>query len=183
MKTFKIDARALKAAMVTVAKDDVRYYLEGILIGNGSLVSTDGHRMTIVNPRSDSFLKKMKPEIFKVFGQIPSSAINANFVYIDEKSGVIFFTGRNMKELNQVVKFQVVDGRFPDYERVIPTGEPTKVDMIGFNLAYMSDVEKVGKSLGGKFNSGAFKIYDKKTVIELSTPEHEAKCIIMAVRL
>ena len=43
---FTIDAKLIRAAMACQAKNEVRYYLTGILIAkNGDIVGTDGHAL------------------------------------------------------------------------------------------------------------------------------------------
>jgi hypothetical protein len=184
MKSFKIDARGLKAASITTAKNDIRYYLNGMLIGDGKLVSTDGHRMTIITPKSKSDLDSMKPEIFKILGSVPASAIEAEFVYLNDNSGVILFTNRLMSKLNKVIRFEVIDGIFPKYKRVIPTGEPKSMSQIGLNLDYVADVKKIGSALESQLNAGVFEYYDdSKVCVGLISPEFDAKHIIMMVRI
>lgn len=184
MKSFKIDARALKAASITTAKNDVRYCLDGILIGDGRLVSTDGHRMTVVEPKCKSDLDKMKPEIFKVFGSVPTSAINAEFIYLSDTSGVVMFTNNRMEKLNKVVRFEVIEGKFPDYKRVIPKCEPSAMEQVGINLDYIADVKKIGSALCSQFNAAVFEYYEgNKVLIDFRNPEFNAKHIIMMIRL
>lgn len=182
MENFEVNAKALAAASLTTAKNDVRFYLCGVLIGGGKMVSTDGHRMTIVNCPECEITKSMEPKIFKLHGKVPNSAYSANFVFTEDDRGVIYFRNGKMQELNQVIKFELVHGRFPDYKKVIPSGKRTKVDEISFNLEYLSEAEKVGKCLSKKFHSGSFEIFGNKGMITIKSPELEAKYIVMALR-
>lgn len=182
MENFTLDARQVKAAMVMSAKNDIRYYLNGLLIGGNKIVSTDGHRMMIIDSKEAEF----EPTIFSIKGTLPASAINCEFVFIGDDHGVVTCTTGYGGEIDKVVKFAIIDGRFPDYNRVIPNGDCVEFNEICFNLEYMSDVSKAAKLLGNKLSIGSFKLYGEdapKAVVEIRTPETKAKCIIMGARL
>lgn len=182
MENFKVNAKALAAASLTQAKNDIRFYLCGILIGDGKMVSTDGHRMTIVDCQNCEETKSMKPKIFKLYGKVPSSAYSANFVFTEDDRGVIYFTNGKAQELNKVIKFELIHGRYPDYKKVTPSGKRTKVEEIAFNLDYLSEAEKIGKCLGKNFNAGRFEIFGEKGMITIASPGLEAKYIVMSVK-
>lgn len=179
MKNFTLNANQVKAAMHTMAKNDVRYYLNGLLIGNKKIVSTDGHGMTVVDCESADF----EPKIFAIKGTLLKSASECDFVFIGDDHGVITTRNARGQEQDKVVKFSVVDGRFPDYERVIPKGKPEAVTEIGFNIGYIADVHKVGESLGSKYSAGKFQFHKNCTTIEITTFDSKALCVIMTIRL
>lgn len=107
-----------------MANQDVRYYLNGLLLelNPNSLraVATDGHRLALseklcdISPGDISQIiipRKGIMELTRLLSDSDSGClvqINTNFVRID--LGDIVFTSK------------LIDGRFPDYDRVIPKG-------------------------------------------------------------
>lgn len=180
MKNFRLSANCVKSAMVTMAKNDVRYYLNGLLIGDKKIVSTDGHRMTVIECEQADF----EPKIFAIKGNLLKSACECEFVFIGEDHGVIMTRSAGKQEQDKVVKFSVVDGRFPDWRRVMPQGKPIKVEKVGFNIGYVADINKTAQHLGNSYSIGAFTFYGgEKAAIEISTGEHKATVVIMQARL
>lgn len=107
-----------------MANQDVRYYLNGLLLemNTNSLraVATDGHRLALsekeceVTPGDINQIIIPRKGIMELTRLLEDSdagctvQINTNFVRID--LGDIVFTSK------------LIDGRFPDYDRVIPKG-------------------------------------------------------------
>lgn len=180
MKNFKLDARQVKCVMNFQSKNDVRYYLNGFLVGDGKMVSTDGHRMAIVeSPNSD-----FEPIIIQIRGTLLSSAVECEFVFIGDDYGIVQTTNSKGQEQDKVLKFCIIDGRFPDWKRVVPTCDPVEMSNIGFNLSYLVDVDKAARDLGSKFEIGKFEFFGegKAGVVSVSTPENKAKFVIMPTR-
>lgn len=179
MKNFSIDARQIKSAMTMQAKNDIRYYLNGILIGGGKVVATDGHRLIVVDSPESTF----EPTIFAIKGRVPKKAMSCDFVFIGEDYGVVMSKDTVGNDIDAVVKFAVVDGRYPDYNRVIPKGGCHKVSKVGFNIGYLADVSKAAVELGSVYSGGEFEFHEASVLIEIKTPENKAKCVIMKMRL
>lgn len=107
-----------------MANQDVRYYLNGLLLelNPSSLraVATDGHRLALSEKECEISAgdinqiivpRKGIMELTRLLSDSDNSCtvqINNNFVRID--LGDIIFTSK------------LIDGRFPDYDRVIPKG-------------------------------------------------------------
>lgn len=124
---------ALKSLMdrtsFAMANQDVRYYLNGMLLDlrDSSLrcVATDGHRLALAEAKLDSKVNAPRQVI------VPRKGIN-------ELQG-LFETGEDLIELEFArnhlrvrrgeVTFtsKLIDGRFPDYEAVIPIGADKEV--------------------------------------------------------
>ena len=115
--------RLIELTHFAMAHQDVRYYLNGLMleISTNRLrsVATDGHRLAIADldieveglaePRSVILPRKGVTELMRLLGnsdEVVELQISANQVKID--LGVIQFTSK------------LIDGKFPDYERVIP---------------------------------------------------------------
>lgn len=125
--TLKMPQGQLKALLSRVqfamAHQDIRYYLNGLLlVTDGNLlkmVATDGHRLAFASAElSSSFDKnevilprKTILELYKAL------ADNDDEVAIDIAGNQVKFSFGNV-----VIHTKVVDGKFPDYNRVIPSG-------------------------------------------------------------
>jgi DNA polymerase-3 subunit beta len=112
----------LESTQFAMAQQDVRYYLNGLLfeISAGKLraVATDGHRLALdeadVDIRTDAPHQIIMPrkgvhELARLLDGGDGAAkveVGANHIRID--TGPLRFTSK------------LIDGRFPDYQRVIP---------------------------------------------------------------
>ncbi len=116
--------RLLDLSHFAMAHQDVRYYLNGMLIemGKGRLrtVATDGHRLAVAeasldgcdSDRSMILPRKGVMELLRLLGsgeEPVTLSMGNNAVQLD--LGEIRLTSK------------LIDGRFPDYERVIPREE------------------------------------------------------------
>lgn len=124
--SFSIERTKLKQLIertqFAMAHQDVRYYLNGLLleVGSGELraVATDGHRLAYCQTEHPSNIEENQQiivprkgimELLKLLGEEGDAvdlAIGANHLRVS--SGDIRFTSK------------LIDGRFPDYQRVIP---------------------------------------------------------------
>jgi DNA polymerase-3 subunit beta len=128
--SFELPQKALKALLALVqyamAQQDIRYYLNGLLMvvdgGELRVVATDGHRLAVASrsigggdlARQELIVpRKTVLELAKLLGDtddpvaIDLSASQARFRF----DGVLLAS-------------KLVDGKFPDYQRVIPSGHP-----------------------------------------------------------
>ncbi len=118
----KILKRLIEKTSFAMAQQDVRYYLNGLLLeistGTVRAVATDGHRLALssydcdVNP-SDT-LQIIVPR--KGVGELVKLLEDS-----DEPVKIQVSNNHIKIELNDFVfTSKLIDGRFPDYERVIP---------------------------------------------------------------
>jgi DNA polymerase-3 subunit beta len=125
--SFTVQQRALRDLLSLVqyamAQQDIRYYLNGLLMiiedGTMTVVATDGHRLALATletgastSREEVILpRKAVVELIKLLSE------NEEPVQIDVLgSQVRFGFGATL------LVTKVVDGKFPDYKRVIPSG-------------------------------------------------------------
>lgn len=150
-----VTGAALKAALLHAAKNDIRYYLNGICIEahekETRVIATDGHRAAVVRvsaenvdvtPRTRFIIPRATVESMKV-----SKAALKHPIAIEgpNDSGEYRATGGF-----GVAIFQAVEGVFPDYRRVIP--ETTSGKLAQYNPAYLADMAKAAELLGHKFS-------------------------------
>jgi DNA polymerase-3 subunit beta len=120
----------LKAAEFAMAQQDIRYYLNGmLLVFDGATlqaVATDGHRLSWASldvpgsyQRQEVIIpRKTVLELGKLLGD------SEDPVTIDILSNQIRFRFANVELVSKVV-----DGKFPDYNRVIPTGHAKRIEL------------------------------------------------------
>lgn len=105
-----------------MAQQDVRYYLNGLLLeleGNQlRAVATDGHRLALCDTRINT--KQAKP----VQVIVPRKGVTelARLLHDDEKNINVQISSNHIRIELEGIKFtsKLVDGKFPDYTRVIP---------------------------------------------------------------
>jgi DNA polymerase III subunit beta len=120
----------LKLAEFAMAQQDIRYYLNGMLlvVDKGSLqtVATDGHRLSYASLsvpgshiRQEVILpRKTVLEVGKLLEESDDE------LTIDLLANQVRFRFANIELVSKVV-----DGKFPDYNRVIPTGHSKQIDL------------------------------------------------------
>src|SRR5580765_5980931 len=118
----------LKSAEFAMAQQDIRYYLNGMLlvIANGSLqaVATDGHRLSWASiavagdyQRQEVILpRKTVLELSKLLSDSDDP------LTLDILANQVRFRFANIELVSKVV-----DGKFPDYNRVIPTSNSKRI--------------------------------------------------------
>ena len=107
-----------------MAQQDVRYYLNGMLFEVGKsylrLVSTDGHRLAMETVNLSNELVETQQQILPRKGVVELSRLLS-----DEGGEIILTFGQNHIRA-EVPEFtftsKLVDGKFPDYNRVLPKG-------------------------------------------------------------
>lgn len=116
--------RLLKQVEFAMAQQDIRYYLNGLLLEvNGNqlhVVGTDGHRLSYTNTTLDQDFEKNEVilprktvlELTKLLDEQSDAP-----VVIDLLNGQVSFEFGDIQLISKVI-----DGKFPDYNRVIPTG-------------------------------------------------------------
>jgi DNA polymerase-3 subunit beta len=125
--TFKISQqefkKLLKQVEFAMAQQDIRYYLNGLLLEiNGNqlnLVGTDGHRLSFTSTKLNQTFEKTdvilpRKTIIELIKLLDDSD---DEVTVEMSPGQVNF---NFNEVRLISK--VIDGKFPDYHRVIPTG-------------------------------------------------------------
>jgi DNA polymerase-3 subunit beta len=122
---FSVPQKVLKELLNQVsfamAVHDIRYYLNGILfVAEGkqlSLVATDGHRLAFSSATLD--VEVPKQEVI-----LPRKTVLEMQRLLSDKEGAIEmqFAGNQAKFSFECMEFvtKLVEGKFPDYNRVIP---------------------------------------------------------------
>ena len=123
--TFDIASRQLRALLeethFAMAQQDVRYYLNGLLleIGAGRIraVATDGHRLALKDIPSPAVVESMQIIV-------PRKAVIELLKVLDGNDGevklLISDNHFQVQGANGTFTSKLIDGRYPDYERVLP---------------------------------------------------------------
>lgn len=113
--------RLLSSVQHAMAQQDIRYYLNGVLvvIENNSikLVATDGHRLAFIAEEMDEDYPKLevilsRKTVNELLKQLTDSD-DEILIELAEKQVRFNFSDTTMTS-------KVIDGKFPDYTRVIP---------------------------------------------------------------
>lgn len=175
---LKVSKVMLESALIFSAKNDIRYYLNGLCFKPGGvLTSTDGHRLFYGQHENDN-----ESEI--IVTNVKSPTKKYDEALFDTDSGIVEFKDEMGIRVGVAI-FSVVDGKFPDVERVLPKRFQA-VDYIGFNAGYLASIEKAAKLFNNRWQSVKiqFSGASSSAVCELRTPSGEVgKIVIMPMRL
>lgn len=137
MTTLKIEGNIYNALRTVAATDDeVRYYLRGMLVdsSNSLFVATDGHRLlTYPIDREQSEIGTDLPD--RIVSMSTRKADRAGLIVVelnDDPASVDYmhatitsFSTTGKQKWRELV--EVVDGKFPDYAKVIPERPSEKI--------------------------------------------------------
>lgn len=179
MMKLKICKTLLEAALVFQAKNDVRYYLNGIcFMPDGRIASTDGHRAFIGGNHEN----KLEENVIISVSKSPHKRYD--YAELDTKTKLVTYHDFTDAMVGAGI-CDVIDGRFPDIDRIVPK-EKSPAEEIGFNAKYLADVEKAAKLFNPKFEGVRFELNGNTSaaVANLSSPEGlTAKIIVMPMRI
>lgn len=141
---FTLHKNAIKAMMLTAAKNDVRHYLNGLHVMTceaGTIVSScDGHR-------GARYLADMEPKEFgdviipldfcETLAKIKTSKYESanNFDFYVSDDGTI-----TVRVFDNTMSVKAITGKFPDMARVIP--EKVERSIGNINFEYARDAQK-----------------------------------------
>ena len=150
--TLDLDLAALVAPCVhCISTEETRYYLNGVYLhavdGRLVAVATDGHRlMRNVGPASALEYGVILPR--KLVGLLPKGTVTVEL----SQNKVRVTSGAT------VITSKLIDGTFPDYVRVIPTGNSNV--LTADRQALMKAVERVAAVADDKSRAVKFAVGD-----------------------
>lgn len=115
--------KVIEKTAFAMAQQDVRYYLNGLMVELSSntvrAVATDGHRLALSETEAEIQVSEPKQVI------IPRKGVLELVKMLnDEDQDVVISLSNNHIRVDMLgIQFtsKLIDGRFPDYQRVIPT--------------------------------------------------------------
>ncbi|WP_213982578.1 DNA polymerase III subunit beta [Sphingomonas sp. dw_22] len=179
--TFELPAETLKQIIdktrFAISTEETRYYLNGIFLHVTDeavpllrAAATDGHRLARVTvPRPDG--AEAMPDVI-----VPRKCIAELRKLLDEVDGSVGVSLSNSKirfDLGQaILTSKLIDGTFPDYSRVIPTGNDKilKIDPKSF----MEGVDRVSTIATEKTRAVKMALDRDKVILSVTSPENGA---------
>jgi len=162
----------LNLAEFAMAQQDIRYYLNGMLVvvDNGALqvVATDGHRLSWASlaiegehPHAEVILpRKTVLELSKLLEDSEAP------ITIDILANQARFRFGNVELVSKVV-----DGKFPDYNRVIPAGHGKRIEID--RLTLLSALQRAAILSNEKFRGVRLVLADNQLKILCTNSEQE----------
>jgi DNA polymerase-3 subunit beta len=118
-------AKMMKQVEFAMAQQDVRYYLNGMLVemeaDQLTLVATDGHRLA----KASTTLTQVQTEKTQII--VPRRTVNELLKALTDVGEVVLGLAKNYLTLNLnnlSMKVKLIEGKFPEYQRVIPVNMP-----------------------------------------------------------
>jgi len=163
----------LEQAHFCMAQQDVRYYLNGLLLELVSkrlrAVATDGHRMAISETALDTTVKGEKQVI------IPRKGIQEILRLLEDSDdpiqleiGVSHFRA---KTASFTFTSKLIDGRYPDYTKVVPQTELKKLKLL--RESFRETLARVAILSSEKHRGVRISLKNKIMQVTAHNPEQE----------
>ncbi len=174
---FELQSRQLKhlfdKTAFAMAQQDVRYYLNGLLLEFHPrlirAVATDGHRLALCDEEAETRVSETQQII------LPRKAVLELGRLLDNsETPVRFELGTNhvrlsTEEMSFIAK--LIDGRFPDYQRVVPQGGDKIV--IADREMLRQALSRAAILSNEKYRSVRFKLGSNSLQVLAHNPEQE----------
>ncbi|MFO1237911.1 MAG: DNA polymerase III subunit beta [Alphaproteobacteria bacterium] len=167
--------RLIDKTRFAISNEETRYYLNGIYLhaakGKDAVtlraVATDGHRLARFDLPAPAGSEAMPGVI------VPRKTVAEVRKLIDDADGEVEIAVSDTKIRfafgDAVVTSKLIDGTFPDYQRVIPTGndKPLFVDRAAFQEA----VDRVSTVASDRTRAVKMTVEDGKVTLNVVNPE------------
>jgi DNA polymerase-3 subunit beta len=167
--------RLIAKTRFAISTEETRYYLNGIYLhaavaeGQGRLraVATDGHRLARVDVALPDGAAGMPGVI------VPRKAVGELAKLIEESDGAVAIALSDSKIRfglgSATLTSKLIDGAFPDYERVIPAGNDRTLTVA--NKALRDAVDRVSTISTEKSRAIKLALAKDRLVISAASPE------------
>ena len=165
-------ARLLEKTHFAMAQQDVRYYLNGLLIETGDsylrAVATDGHRLALCQVAEEG---RKLPEQQVI---VPRKGVLELQRLLTGEGDVSIELGANHIRLqldgNRLTS-KLIDGRFPEYDRVIP--KDTDNELLADREVFKGALQRTAILSNEKYRGIRLVIRDSGVVLQAHNPEQE----------
>jgi DNA polymerase-3 subunit beta len=165
-------ARLLEKTHFAMAQQDVRYYLNGLLIETGDnylrAVATDGHRLALCQVAEEG---RNLPEQQVI---VPRKGVLELQRLLSGEGDVTIELGANHIRLqldgNRLTS-KLIDGRFPEYDRVIP--KDTDNELLADREVFKGALQRTAILSNEKYRGIRLVIRDSGVVLQAHNPEQE----------
>jgi DNA polymerase-3 subunit beta len=164
--------RLLDKTQFSMAQQDVRYYLNGLLLETAGTtlraVATDGHRLAITEITLDQEAARGGQVI------VPRKGVLELLRLIDGEGTVELTLGENhIRGQVDDIRFtsKLIDGRFPDYERVVPK-DPHNIVVADRSLL-RAGLQRAAILSNEKYRGVRLALDENRVSMEANNPEQE----------
>jgi len=176
---FRLDSAALKwlidKTQFAISTEETRYYLNGIYLHThetgGKLklraVATDGHRLARAEVDAPAGSEGMPGIIIprKTVSEVQKLVDNPDVAVTTEVSD----TKMRLTIGSVIITSKLIDGTFPDYQRVIPTGNDKKLTID--RQTFASAVDRVSTISSERGRAVKLSIGDGQVVLAVNNPD------------
>ncbi len=166
-------AELIQRTQFAMAQQDVRFYLNGLFFefspSTIRTVATDGHRLALCE------LELEQPELTNTQIIVPRKGVTElqRLLSAGTSDLSIKFNENNIQiQLGHIrLTSKLIEGRFPDYERVVPTQSDKWVT--GDRDALRSALQRAAILSNEKFRGVRLVLEDRSLKLQTHNPEHE----------
>ncbi|MBE8190874.1 MAG: DNA polymerase III subunit beta [Alphaproteobacteria bacterium] len=167
-------SRLLRKAQFAISTEETRYYLNGVYLhiceeeGADLLraVATDGHRLAQLQMVRPEGAADMPPII------VPRKTVGEVLKVLDDKEDEVSISISDVQIVftmpHITLMSKLVDGKYPDYKRVIPVGNDKILSVDA--KAFTQCVERVSAVSGEKTRAVKLNLQDDKLKLSVSSP-------------
>ncbi|MGI9294690.1 MAG: DNA polymerase III subunit beta [Pseudomonadales bacterium] len=164
--------RLIEKTHFSMAQQDVRYYLNGMLLETGGkhlrAVATDGHRLALCEAEIDGASLDEQQVI------VPRKGVLELQRLMDGEGDLNIELGANHVRIQlQDIRFtsKLIDGRFPEYDRVIP--KESSNELTADKASFRGALQRTAILSNEKYRGIRLVIRDSGVVIQAHNPEQE----------
>jgi DNA polymerase-3 subunit beta len=164
-------ARLIEKTHFSMAQQDVRYYLNGMLLetakGYLKAVATDGHRLALCQAAIDGALDEQQVIVPRK-GVLELQRLMSGDGELDIELGT-----NHIRIQLEGIRFtsKLIDGRFPEYERVIP--KESSNELTADRGAFKGALQRTAILSNEKYRGIRLVIRDSGVVLQAHNPEQE----------
>ncbi|MEJ2043414.1 MAG: DNA polymerase III subunit beta [Reinekea sp.] len=167
-------AALINSTSFAMAQQDVRYYLNGMLFelnqSSVKTVATDGHRLALSTRHIDGLEVPERKQVI-----VPRKGIlELNRLLDDSEESIkIFLSASHLRTTSNSFTFttKLVDGKFPDIERVIPRNGDK--ELVGDRQTFKSIFSRAAILSNEKYRGVRMFLSEGNLVVKANNPEQE----------
>ena len=163
--------RLIEKTHFSMAQQDVRYYLNGMLLETGGkhlrAVATDGHRLALCEAEVDSSLDEQQVIVPR------KGVLELQRLMTGEGSLNLELGPNHVRVQLDGIRFtsKLIDGRFPEYDRVIP--KESSNELTADREVFRGALQRTAILSNEKYRGIRLIIRDSGVVMQAHNPEQE----------